>query len=101
MNDCKPLTDQRIKSEIERHRRETWKWWKLRHGGNIALIALVSGVSRQTVRRWNRVGEVPTLVAALLDQIQHGPAVRLGTFRGLHWRTDAPAGWLGDGGASR
>jgi predicted transcriptional regulator len=72
-----------IKLEIERQKREAWQWWKTRHGGRIEIIADVSGVSRQTVRRWNRKGAVPALVAVLIEQIRHGPLIQTATFRGL------------------
>jgi hypothetical protein len=82
-NTCKRLNALEIKSEIECQSRDAWIWWKTHHGGNLSLIAEMSGVSIQTARRWNRNRAVPRLVAVLIEQIRNGPRVQIATFRKL------------------
>lgn len=71
-------------------------WWLAKHDRNSELTAVVSGVSAQTVRRWKRLKSIPLEIACLLEQLQQGPAIKAGLFRGEwvarpEWRDDVRA----------
>lgn len=49
----------------------------------VALAASVLGVSRRTVDRWREKQRAPRWIARFLEQLQHGPMVKLRVQRGL------------------
>lgn len=59
-----------------------WDWLRSRHSDNHALIALVLGVSNDTVAHWAATGSVTHPYPLLIDQMANGPAVRLALWRG-------------------
>lgn len=47
-------------------------WWHENHHFDVSITAITLGVSRRTVFRWLRRGDVDLHTATMLDQLRHG-----------------------------
>lgn len=83
LEDHKPFNSNRIKFATEDLGRSMCiKWFDL-HSHNLEVIAKTSGVSVQTVRRWQRLRKLPQPMAVMVDQIINGRIVQMNLRRGI------------------
>lgn len=79
----KPFNSNRIKFETSEIDRTMYIKWFAIHSHNLEVIAKTSGVTVQTVRRWQRLRKLPRPMAVMVDQIVNGPIVRMNLMRGI------------------